>query len=235
MQKVAIIASVAATSLASSGEMSVIGSGLDGGCEYADATDGGTKSPAATSPHIVSGRYCGVNLEKYAEGAGCGACYNVSYSGEGGTDKGRAGWEVVQVVNIAENVDFACNKDVFESITGASTGIFPVTYHKMACEVDSSVGVASVLDGNNAYYTKAIFSDLPYAVSSAKLKIGSKSFPMSRVAGATFKASTDGTQASASFELTLADGSINKMAPCFTSWPVTTDSSCAPAAAEIAV
>ena len=106
---------------------------------------------------------------------------------------------------------------------GATTGIFPITHTEVACEVDSAVGVATVLDGKNAYYTKAIFSDLPHAVSSAKLKIGNKSFQMDRVAGATFKANTDGSQASASFELTLADGSINKA----------TDSLCAAAAVKM--
>merc|ERR1712086_1138316 len=181
--------------------------------------NGGAKSPAATSPHVVSGRYCGVSEKIFAGGARCGACYKVSYSGEGGTNPGRAGSAVVQVVDQASEV-FACHKDVFQSITGATTGIFPITYTEVACEVESAVGVATVLDGNNAYCTKAIFSDLPHAVSSAKLKIGTESIPMKRVAGATFVASTpSGTQASASFELTLADGSINKMAPCFKSWP----------------
>ena len=85
------------------------------------------------------------------------------------------------------------------------------------------MGVANVLGCKHAYYPKAIFSDLPHAVSSAKLKIGKKSFQMDRVAGAAFKANTDGSQASASFELTLADGSINKA----------TDSSCAPAAVKM--
>jgi len=217
-------------SLASSGHMSVLGgSVVDGKCEYADTTNGGVKSPAATSPQVVSGRYCGVSEKMFAGGANCGACYKVSYSGEGGTNPGRAGSAVVQVVNQASEV-FACHKDVFHTITGATTGIFPITYTEVACEVESTVGVATVLDGKNAYYTKAIFSDLPHAVSSAKLKIGEKSFPMDRVAGATFKANTDGDLASASFELTLADGRTNKLTPCFDSWPVATGSSCAPKA-----
>jgi len=224
---------VDATSFAPSGDMKVLGGNFVGGsCEYANEVDGGAKSPAATSPHIATGRYCGVNANLFAAGAGCGACYNVSYNGEGGTNPGSAGWEVVQVVNLAD-IDFACNKDVFQSITGSSTGVFPITYNKIACEVDSSAGVATVLDGNNAYFTKAIFSDLPFAVSSAKLKVGSKSFPMKRVAGATFVASTDGTGPSASFELTLADGSINEMAPCFSSWPVATGSSCVPTSVHL--
>jgi len=220
----------AVTSLASSGHMSVLGgSVVDGKCEYADTTNGGAKSPAATSPHVVSGRYCGVSEQMFAGGASCGACYKVSYSGEGGTNPGRAGSAVVQVVNQASEV-FACHKDVFQAITGATTGIFPITYTEVACEVESQVGVATVLDGKNAYYTKAIFSDLPHAVTSAKLKIGKKSFLMDRVAGATFKANTDGDVASASFELILADGSTNKLTPCFESWPVATGSSCAPKA-----
>jgi hypothetical protein len=224
---------IQATSPATSGDMRVLGGNFVGGsCDYANEVDGGAKSPAATSPHIATGRYCGVNAKLFAAGRGCGACYNVSYNGEGGTNPGSAGWEVVQVVNSAD-IDFACTKDVFQSITGASTGVFPITYNKIACEVDSSVGVATVLDGNDADYTKAIFSDLPYAVSSAKLKVGPKSFPMEHVVGgATFSTYQPGAMpvgGSASFELTLADGSINEVAPCFSTWPVATGSSCVPA------
>jgi len=256
MQTVAIIASVAATSLASSGLMSVYK--INGGynhdgigyskCKYAAKINGGeAKSPAATSPHIQSYRYCGVSAKVFAGGASCGACYNVSYSGEGGTNQSkynptpRAGSAVVQVVDDEskddDSDDFSCHWRVFKTITGGSgeawqvTGTFPITYTEVACEVQSAVGVATVLDGYNAYYTQVIFSDLPHAVSSAKLKIGKKSFPMDRTAGgATFTANTDGSVGSASFELTLADGSTNKLASCFESWPVSTGSSCTPKA-----
>jgi hypothetical protein len=254
MQKVAILASVAATSLATSGHMSSWVDSLtglpssflvDSSCQFANKQDGGVKSPAATSPHLVSGRYCSIQADIVRPGAGarCGACYNVS---------ARAGWEVVQVVDTTQEAgwgspEFVCNPDVFTSITGASTGVFPVSYNKIACEVDSAVGVATVFrqwDETNGYLTAARFSDLPYPVSSAKLKIGKKSFPMSDrewgLAGQTFEAHTDRSKGSASFELTLADGSINKLDPCFKSWPVAScedshgcqgfNSSCAPAA-----
>jgi hypothetical protein len=232
MVKIAVVSSLIAAAEAGTGHMSVLGGSVVGGkCEYANPANGGAGSPAATSPHVVSGRYCGVSEKMFAGGASCGACYKVSYSGEGGTNPGKAGSAVVQVVNQASEV-FACHKDVFQTITGATTGIFPITYTEVPCEVESVVGVATVLDGNNAYYTKAIFSDLPHAVSSARLKIGKKSFPMNRAGGATFSANTDGTLASASFELTLADGSINTLASCFKSWPVATASWCAPKAVK---
>jgi hypothetical protein len=237
MQQFAIVASVAVTSVAieSAGDMTLGGSVVGASCEYANEQDGGHKSPAATSQYIASRRYCAADAKKFANGAGCGACYNVSYSGEGGTDPGRPGWAVVQVVDLADSVDFACHGDVFDSVTGATTGVFPITYKPVACETTSASGVAMVLDGDNAYYTKAIFSDLPYAVAEATLKVGRKSFPMQRVGGATFMASTDGTAGAASFDLTLADGGVSKVAPCFEEWPVATDSSCGASATRALV
>lgn len=238
MHEFSIVASADITSVAvqSAGDMTLLGGSVVGAsCEYANAQDGGHESPAATSQYIASRRYCAANAKKFANGAGCGACYNVSYSGEGGTDLGRPRWAVVQVINLADSVDFACHGDVFESITGATTGVFPVAYKPVACETTSANGVATVLDGNNAYYTKAIFSDLPHAVAEAKLTVGHKSFPMQRVGGATFMASTDGTTGAASFALTLADGGVSKVAPCFKTWPVATDSSCGTSAAQALV
>jgi len=227
--KSTIIASVVGTSLARDGQMTITGDIIGASCEYANSQDGGISSPAATSPHVTSGRYCGVDGAKFNNGNGCGACYNVCYSGVGGTNPGRAGCAVVQAVNMA-GVDFACNANVFDTITGANTGIFPVTYDEVACDVASPKGVATVLDGNNAYFTKAIFSDLKYAVAAATLTVGPHSFPMQHVGGATWQAGLDGTTGAASFELTLTDGSITGTGSCFNSWPVPTDSSCAPAA-----
>jgi len=226
MQQFAIVASVVVSAEAYSGRMTLGGTAVGATCEYANTVNGGLKSPAATSPYISSGRHCAADLSKFAGGAGCGACFKISHNGHDGTDPSRAGSEIVQVVNSADAVDFSCNPVVFNTITGATTGIFPITYEPVACETTSDFGAATVLDGNNAYYTKAIFSDLPHAVSKATLMVGSKSFAMQRVGGATFMASTDGRTDAASFQLTLADGSTNKISPCFGTWPVATGSAC---------
>jgi hypothetical protein len=214
----------------STGKMTVGTAVTGASCEYANEQDGGLNSPAATSRYISENRYCAVG-SLYKSGAGCGDCFEVSYDGSSGTNPGTAGHAKVQVVNSAEATDFVCHKDVFKTITGGSTGIYPVTFKPISCSTKSATGVATVLDGDNKYYTKVIFSDLPYAVAAATLTVNSKSFEMSRVQGATFMASTDGSQGVVSFKMTLSDGSHKELKECFSSWPVKTLSSCAPSMA----
>merc|ERR1712218_293378 len=117
--------------------------------------------------------------------------------------------------------------DAFEAITGARTGIFPITYEPVDCEIAIDHGpVITVLDGNNAWYTKVIFSNLPTAVASAELVVNGASFGMSRVGGATWKASPEGAIGSASFAVMLQDGSRVDFRSCFGTWPVPTGSHC---------
>ena len=47
---------------------------------------------------------------------------------------------------------FDCHLTAFKTITGASTGVFPITYEPMDCDAGSGGPVATVLDGNNAWY-----------------------------------------------------------------------------------
>eukprot|EP00928_Gymnodinium_smaydae_P090241 TRINITY_DN74069_c0_g1_i1.p1 TRINITY_DN74069_c0_g1~~TRINITY_DN74069_c0_g1_i1.p1 ORF type:complete len:763 (+),score=84.50 TRINITY_DN74069_c0_g1_i1:52-2340(+) len=198
-------------------------------CEYANAPQGGLQSPAATSPYIAAKAYCATNAALYNNGAACGSCFNVSYDGSGGTDPGRAGSLVIQIVDSGADETFDCQVVAFEAISGATTGIFPVTYEPVACDVSSSGPVATVLDGNNAYYTKMIFSDLKESVVGATLSIAGIDYTMSRNSGATWAANTpDGKQGNldVSFELTLQGGSTVKMTNCFTDWPQATSASC---------
>jgi len=134
---------------------------------------------------------------------------------------------IVQIVDSGSAKTFDCQVDAFEAITGARTGIFPITYEPVDCEiVDGQGPVATVLDGDNAWYTKVIFSNLPKAVASAELKINGASFGMSRAGGATWKASPGGAKGSASFALVLDDGSSVNLGSCFDTWPVPTGSQC---------
>merc|ERR1719491_810675 len=50
---------------------------------------------------------------------------------------------------------------------------------------------------------------------------------MSRVSGATWKASPGGATGAAGFTVTLQDGSIVELSSCFDTWPVPTGSHCA--------
>lgn len=199
---------------------------VGGSCEYANAVNGGVSSPAATSPYISNFAYCAADANLYENGAKCGSCYRVSYDGSQATDAGRPGSIVVQIVDSGSAKTFDCQVEAFEAITGAVTGIFPVTYEAVACDVAASGATATVLDGNNAYYTKVIFSNLPEAVVAAELLLGAQSFSMQRVGGATWSASTSGAGTVASFRVTLEGGQQVTMDQCFASWPVATGASC---------
>jgi len=207
---------------------------VGGSCEYANAANGGLTSPAATSPYVAALAYCAADDGLYAGGAACGNCYRVSYDGSPTTDPGHPGSLVVQIVDSGSAKTFDCQLTAFQAITGASTGVFPVDYEPVDCETAAGGAAATVLDGNNAWYTKVIFSNLPKAVVAARLAVGSKRFAMSRNSGATWKAQLDGSRGVASFEITLEGGSTLSLAPCFQTWPVSTGSSCSGAAAATA-
>ncbi|CAE7223056.1 EXPA12 [Symbiodinium sp. CCMP2456] len=198
---------------------------VGGSCEYANAANGGLGSPAASSPYIASEGYCAVDSTLYSSGGACGSCWRVSYDGSPATDPGVPGSMVVQVVDSGSAKTFDCHLTAFQRITGASTGVFPITYEPVDCDVGSGGPVATVLDGDNAWYTKVIFSNMVSAVVKADLFLGENAFTMSRVSGATWSASTAGKRDAASFSVTLDTGDIIAFR-CFDSWPVPTGSSC---------
>ena len=198
---------------------------VGGSCEYANAANGGLGSPAASSPYIASEGYCAVDSMLYSSGAACGSCWRVSYDGSPATDPGVPGSMVVQVVDSGSARTFDCHLTAFQRITGASTGVFPITYEPVDCDVGSAGPVATVLDGDNAWYTKVIFSNLVSGVLKADLFLGESAFTMSRVSGGTWSASTAGKRDAASFAVTLDTGDIIAFR-CFDSWPVPTGSSC---------
>ncbi|CAE8684030.1 unnamed protein product, partial [Polarella glacialis] len=205
---------------------------VGGACEYANAANGGVQSPAATSPYITSKAYCAAGYALYAAGAACGSCWRISYDGSPATDPGRAGSLVVQLVDTGSAKIFDCQLSAFQIITGATSGIFPVTYEPVGCDTAPSGAAATVLDGQNAWYTKVIFSNLPSAVLAAELSVAGKSFAMSRVSGATWSANTDGSTGAASFVVTLEGGMQVSFPSCFASWPVAASSSCSTASEE---
>jgi len=199
---------------------------VGGSCEYANANNGGLSSPAAASPHIGSLAYCKVDSTLYENGAKCGSCYRVSYDGSQAIDSGRAGSLVVQIVDSGGANTFDCQVEAFEVITGARTGIFPITYEPVDCNVAAYGATATVLDGGNAHYTKVIFSNLAQAVVGAELIVGTQGFSMQRVSGATWSAQTHGASGNATFKVTSAGGQQTSMDACFASWPVATGASC---------
>merc|ERR1719499_2254952 len=113
---------------------------VGGSCEYANAAGGGINSPSATSPYVASRAYCAADDALYEQGATCGACFRVSYDGSEATDPGRPGSMVVQIVDSGSAKTFDCQIDAFENITGAMTGMFPITYEPVDCEIADGLG-----------------------------------------------------------------------------------------------
>ena len=103
-------------------------------CEYAQP-DSTTDGATWLEPYVSQNRFCGVNFELYQSGMGCGDCYVLEYSGQGGTNPGRPGSATVQVVDSGGGAEFNCFLDVFTEITGSDTGEFPITYSKVPCDV----------------------------------------------------------------------------------------------------
>eukprot|EP00933_Yihiella_yeosuensis_P030157 TRINITY_DN2381_c0_g3_i2.p1 TRINITY_DN2381_c0_g3~~TRINITY_DN2381_c0_g3_i2.p1 ORF type:complete len:517 (+),score=82.09 TRINITY_DN2381_c0_g3_i2:67-1617(+) len=199
---------------------------VGGSCEYANAANGGLISPAASSPYVALRAYCAADAMLYAGGAACGSCWRVSYDGSPATDPGRPGSSIVQIVDSGSAKTFDCQVVAYEAITGSRTGVFPISYEPVECETSSGGAVATVLDGNNAWYTKVIFSNLPFAVISADISIAGTTFSMNRVGGATWSASTGGKTGVVSFLLVLDGGATASLTSCFSSWPVATGTYC---------
>eukprot|EP00930_Biecheleria_cincta_P043276 TRINITY_DN29730_c0_g1_i1.p1 TRINITY_DN29730_c0_g1~~TRINITY_DN29730_c0_g1_i1.p1 ORF type:complete len:1074 (+),score=175.39 TRINITY_DN29730_c0_g1_i1:111-3224(+) len=202
------------------------GTVVGGSCEYANDKSGALNSPAATSPYISGKVYCAADSALYAAGASCGSCWRVSYDGSPATESGQPGSMVIQIVGSGSPNTFECHLTAFQQITRATSGVFPVTYESVGCETGSQGGVATVLDGNNAWYTKVIFSNLPDAVVGASMMVKDRVYTMSRVSGATWQANTGGQSGSVSFSVSLGDGSTVQFDSCFSSWPVATGEYC---------
>ena len=162
----------------------------------------------------------------YQSGLGCGKCYQISYNGVGGTDPGRSGSAVIQVVDSGSAKEFDCFIDAFTEITGATTGAFPIQYSEVKCTITGPTVV--ILDGNNAWYVKVLFAGGTTGVMSAKIDIGASSYTMDRVSGATWKANLTGqTNKPVIFSITYADGTTSAVTNCFGgTWPVATSSQC---------
>merc|ERR1712187_423857 len=91
--------------------------------------------------------------------------------GSSATDPGRAGELIVQVVDSGSAKTFDCQLQAFQTITGSATGVFPISYEPVDCRTGNGVAVATMLDGNNAFFTKVIFSNLASPVDTAQLTI----------------------------------------------------------------
>lgn len=214
----------------------IVGSSIphEGGpsaCKFADPGNGGLQSPAATSPYIKTRMYCAADIQTlFGKGLACGRCFHVAFDGQGGTDGGRAGSAVIQVVNsgvMNHNAVFDCQVTAFEAITGAQTGVYPISWEEVDCEVSTGGAVATLLRGDNAWYAKLVFSNLPRPATGAKLVSQGQGYEleMEGCCGTWF-GQLGGGQGPVELELTLVGGEVSSFRQCFETWPAPTSSFC---------
>ena len=190
-----------------------------GSCEYASASQGGLQSPSATSKYLDSRAVCLANPAIYGDGVACGSCWKAQREGQGSM--------VVQIIGShggSNNLD--CFFDAFRTIAGADAGTFEVSLEPVECEVNGAGPVATIVDGDNAWYTRAIFSNLPHAVLAASISVDGKATEMRRVSGATWEANLAGAGSVVGFKVSLEGGTEMAFRDCFSSWPVAKGSSC---------
>ena len=198
-------------------------------CEFASPTATASTPTTWLVPYVQQNRYCALNSALHGAGVGCGKCFRVSFDGVGGTDPGRAGSAIIQAVDSGSAKEFDCFVDVFEEITGARTGVFPVTYTEVDCTESGATAV--ILDGMNSWYTKVLFAGGPSGVKEASLKVGGTTYPMSRVGGATWSASPRGEENQpVEFHVEYDNGATAVISNCFGGkWPVAISSQCSSA------
>lgn len=175
--------------------------------------------------YVKKKMYCAVNDKVWNGGQACGRCYRISYSGTGGTDPGRAGSAVIQVVDSGSSEEFDCFLDAHMKITGANTGNFPITYRQVPCQASNTTIV--MLDGENAWYTKVLVAGGTRGVKSVKMAVGGKTYSMLRSVGATWYAQLAGKTGGATVFTVAYEGNTTKvLRGCFKDWPVPTSTQC---------
>lgn len=177
-------------------------------------------------PYITNGtRACAVPTEMFQNGLECGTCYQITYTGEQATNPGRAGSATVQVINHGDIMGFDCQPEVFQEITGATGGIFPVYFKQVDCIYTPPTVV--VLTGDNAWYTKVLVVGGHTGVKAVSMDLGGTRYNLSKVSGATWATKLDGKSGATTFYITYRDGSKEVVSDCFNDkWPVPTSSQC---------
>jgi len=204
----------------SASESTVVG----GACQFANPGLGGLRASSAASPYVHSKMYCAGNKKTFAMGDACGRCFEISYDGAAATDAGRPGSTIIQVVDSGADAEFDCELAAFKTITGSITGIFPISYSQVPCEVSPGGQVATVLAANR-YFMIAIFANSHSPARKATFIQGGKEFPMKR-RGSTFSVEKGPGTGAVSFVVVNEDGTSASFNDCFTSWPQPLGKSC---------
>lgn len=201
---------------------------VGGACQYANANMGGLNAPTARSPYIKKGKYCAVNEFMWHGGKICGKCFHLSYTGEDSFfgDKGRPGDEFIQVVDSGADRNFDCEMNAFNKISGAVTGVFPIHYKEINCEIAAG-GATALLTAANPYFMIIVFGNLPTnAVKAIATVEGQGDYVMDKVTNTFHLVVGQIPHGSVSFQVHTNDGSKFNFVNCIPKWPAKPRSFC---------
>lgn len=180
--------------------------------------------------YIARGMYCGIGLSMFKGGQACGECFNVSYSGVGGSRPGSAGYAIVQVtdLNPEQMTVFDCAEPAFKQISGQgiAEGLYPVTYEQVPCQNTPTTVIA--LTGTFAFFANILVAGGTTGVQAVNMTVGSRTFPLARLApSAIWQSNLAGASGgTVTFHIAYEDGTFKTLTNCFPGWPVAAGAQC---------
>jgi len=206
-------------------------------CEYANAPVNSITDPMLPG-YLRKGFHCAIGDSNpgFGKGEHCGKCYRIeslSDSGKGGTP-GKKGSAVVMVSNGGAGgaAHFDCIMESFQAITGARTGIFPVTFEHVTCDDIQGGPVVINWADKNAFYCKMMFENIGGwgHLNSVELCLNGRSCKkLNLFAGATWTGCPQGTAGSTLWKFTQVSpkgGSETITCSCSGAWPWNTGHRC---------
>lgn len=206
-------------------------------CEFANAPINSLTDPILPS-YLRNGFHCAIGDANpaFGQGQNCGACYKItstSDSGTGGTP-GHAGSATIMVSNGGAGgpSHFDCIMEGFQQMTGATTGVFAMTFEQSTCDDITGPPIAINWADQNAYYCKMMFENIGGWGSLAGVQLclnGNQCGNMQRAGGATWTGCPQGTANSVTIKFTQTSPSgsnATKDCSCPGSWPWPTGHQC---------
>lgn len=176
-------------------------------CEYANAPVDSLTDPVLAS-YLRTGYHCAIG-EEFGIGEPCGKCYRLTSLNDNGRHgtPGATSSAVVMVSNSGAGGTnhFDCILESFQAITGATSGVFDITYEQTACTDVSGVPTIINWADQNAWYCKMMFENIGGWGSLHTVRAcldGSKCSDLQRFSGQTWTGCPTGTGSTMDFTLT---------------------------------
>jgi len=131
-------------------------------CEFANAPVNSLSDPVLAS-YLRTSYHCAIG-EEYGIGEHCGKCYRLTSTNNNGRHgtPGQVGSAVIMVSNSGAGGSnhFDCILESFQEITGATSGVFDITYEQTECTDVSGLPTIINWADQNAWYCKMMFENI---------------------------------------------------------------------------